>query len=112
MYQEPFLDCCSSAELETVKILLESSHADEIVRRCSACATFWFYRFHEHVDFSGGDDEITIWYTQLTQEEAQRILGATGRPDLSFLTGKPSFVKDDQGVRRVGGQPTQPSPGG
>lgn len=64
------------------------------------------------MNFSGGDDEITIWYTQLTEEEAQRILDATDRPDLSFLSTKPSFVKDDQGVRRVVGQPTYPFPDG
>ena len=65
-----FLDCCSSVELETVKVIFDSSHDAEYLQKCINCGTHWFYRFHEWVDYKEGNDKITSWYTKLITDEA------------------------------------------
>jgi hypothetical protein len=54
------------------------------------------------------DDDLTVWYSPLTEEEALAILKSQERPDLSFLSSRPSFMEDAQGVTRVKGQPADP----
>ena len=103
-----FLDCCANPRLHLVKTIYESSHDDESLSQCQNCEGYWFYRFSEYVNFDGGDDDITVWYSPITADEAQIIIGSEGRPDLSFLRNRPSFVKDDRGIHRTGGQPDKP----
>ncbi len=50
-------------------------------------------------------DEQTTWYFPITEEKAQHILVAEGRPNLKFLLSRPSFIEDANGIRRVSGQP-------
>lgn len=107
-HQADFLDCCSSPSVVTIKTVYDSYHDLEALCQCQSCEAFWFFRFHEYVNFDGGDDDLTVWYSLLTPEQGQLILQAAERPDLDFLARRPSFVKDDQGVRRVEGQPTYP----
>ena len=102
-----YLDCCTQPALETVKSLYDSSHDTEAVRQCQHCQAYWFYRFHEYVSFIT-DDEITVWYSRLTPEEARGIIDAKERPDLSFQNARPSFVRDHTGVHRTSGQPDHP----
>jgi hypothetical protein len=102
-----YLDCCQQPALITVKSVYASDHDAEALRQCQSCGAYWFYRFHEHVTFVG-DDDLTVWYSFLTPEEGTRILEARDRPDLSFLSEKPSFLEDGQGVKRVQGQPIYP----
>lgn len=107
MKPEDFLDCCKQPSLQDVLSLTDTPHESEVLRRCQICGGWWFYRFHEYVSFQG-DDSITQWYTAVTPGEAAAITGAEGRPDLSFLAKKSSFMMDDQGVSEVEGQPTHP----
>lgn len=93
---EDYLDCCTRPDLEAVKTIYSSSHDSETVRQCRNCGRYWFHRFHEYVSFDGPDD-ITVWDSPLTMDEAQSILGAEGRPDLSFLKERPSFMSDRNG---------------
>jgi hypothetical protein len=109
MRDESFLDCCTDPGLNLVKTIYESSHNDECLHQCQNCGGYWFYRFYEYVNFSGGNDEITLWYSPITTDEAQIIIGSEQRPDLSFLRNRPSFVKDDRGIHRTEGQPEKPS---
>ena len=102
-----YLDCCPASDLEAVKVILDTNRETEALCRCKNCRQYWFYRFLEIMKFDGPDDQTT-WYSRVTFEEAESILGAEGRSDLAFLTNKPSFVKDDRGVRRVTGQPDKP----
>ena len=106
---EDYLDCCAAPQLETVRAIHESSHEDESLRQCKNCGRYWFYRFHEAISF-GDNDDITIWYSPITEEETAHIMLTEGRPDLSFLANRPSFVKDAGGVRQTTGQPVKPWP--
>ncbi len=98
----PPIDCCAQPSLTNRRKLHDSSHASEDVMQC-ACETYWFHRFHEWTSFDGPDD-LTTWYTRLTAEEAGRLL-TTDKPDLGFLTAKPSIMIDGNGVQHVPGQP-------
>jgi hypothetical protein len=108
-YTVEYLDCCQTPTLLDVVILYESSHNVEILRQCNHCGSYWFFRFYEYISFDQGKDYITVWYSPVTEEEAQRIKQAEGRPDLTFLKTRRSFIKDDQGVRQTMGQPIEPS---
>jgi hypothetical protein len=107
MNPEEFLDCCDSAKLEDRLTLVDTTHESEVLRQCTGCGSWWFYRFHEYVSFDGPDD-ITQWYSVLTQGDAASIMRAEGRPDLSFLAERRSFMIDNRGVQKVEGQPTYP----
>lgn len=63
---EEHLDCCASPKLENVKRVYDSSHDFEAVVRCTTCGAHWFYRWHEMIDFDGGPDPWTVWYTRLS----------------------------------------------
>ncbi len=102
-----YLECCPDPYLEDVRVILDTNRETECLRRCTRCGQYWFFRFLEIMKFDGPDDQ-TSWYSSLTREQAQSILEAEGRPDLSFLRTRPTFEKDDQGVRRVSGQPDKP----
>lgn len=108
-YVVEYLDCCRTPTLVNVAVIHESSHNDEILRQCRRCGSYWFFRLYEHVSFGDGGDEITVWYSPVTEEEAQRIKQADRRPDLSFLNERRAFVKDDRGVRATTGQPLGPA---
>lgn len=107
---EEHLDCCSAVSFETVKSLYESSHDDELLRRCRGCGAWWFYRMHEDMSFSGDDDVITTWCTRLTDAEAAALRDTEARPDLAFLETRSSIMADGNGVHRVSGQPSRPFP--
>jgi hypothetical protein len=79
----------------------------EALRQCQTCNRYWFYRFHEYVSYVDNDD-LTVWYSPLTNIEAKRILQTSDRPELGFLSGRPSFMKDSDGVTRTDGQPSSP----
>ena len=97
-----FLDCCSLPELNGLRVVTESRRDLESVARCTACGSYWFYRFHEY-----GDD-TTSWYTPLSPAEAEQLLTDPGGVDLAFLKSRPSWMHDDDGVRRVDGAPDHP----
>ncbi|MBF0103555.1 MAG: hypothetical protein HQK77_21870 [Desulfobacterales bacterium] len=103
----PYLDCCNQPVLKTVKSLYSSNHDSEALRQCQNCKRYWFYRFSEYVSYIT-DDDLTVWYSSLTEEEAETILNSQDMPDLSFLSNRPSFMKDAEGVKQVHGQPTRP----
>src|SRR5262245_32510937 len=102
-----YLDCCKEPALVNVKSVYESSHDSESLLQCQHCGAFWFFRFHEYISFVSDDDQ-TVWYSPLSPEEGKCILESQDRPDLSFLSERPSFMEDRQGVKRVHGQPTDP----
>ncbi len=108
VHQVEYLDCCAMPTVVTIKQVYEATHDCEALCQCQNCGTYWFYRFHEYVNFSGGDDDLTVWYSLLTPEQGRLILDSADRPDLSFLSERPSFMKDDSGVQRVHGQPIYP----
>ena len=93
--------------MKDMRVLLDSTHESEVLRQCQTCGAWWFYRFHEYVSYDK-DDEITQWYTVVTEEEAATVMRAKERPDLSFLAKGSGFMIDAQGVQRVDGQPTYP----
>jgi hypothetical protein len=102
-----YLDCCDQPTLEAVRTLHEADHDLEALLRCQHCQAFWFYRFHE---YAAAGDDLTSWFTRLTDEEADR-LRSTRDPaavDVAFLTTRPSWMHDDQGPRPVPGQPSHP----
>ncbi|MBW8699539.1 hypothetical protein MBT84_08045 [Streptomyces sp. MBT84] len=105
-----FIDCCRTPELGVVRTLYESHHDMESLQQCASCGTYWFHRFHERIDWTSGDDDLTSWFTALTDEEGARLRIMTeGRnEDLSFLTTRPSWMDDHDGVRRVDGAPDHP----
>ena len=102
-----FLDCCRRPGLGTVRTICEESHQEDAVMRCRNCGAYWFYRWLESMNFSGGDDEISEYYTRLTPEEARAVLDAA-EPDLGFLLRKPCICKHEGGVVRTDGQPDHP----
>jgi len=85
--QEPtFLDCCDAASLTTVRVLYESNHDLEALKICTSCTTYWFYRFNEYVNWHGGDDDLTSWYTRLSTDEGANLAHADRTAvDLAFL---------------------------
>lgn len=102
-----YLDCCSDPDLEGVKTILDTNRESEDLLQCKNCGTYWFHRFLEIMKFDGPDDQ-TMWYSPVTAEEAQGIIQIEGRPDLSFLGTRPSFMEDAGGVHRVPSQPEKP----
>src|SRR5215813_4969692 len=105
-----YIDCCQRPELHALRTLYESVHDAESLQHCASCGTYWFYRFHEHVDWSTGVDDLTSWYTALTVDEGARLRDADDRDgeDLSFLTARSSWMDDVDGARRVDGAPDHP----
>lgn len=103
-----YLDCCDQPTLETVRTLYHADHDLEALLRCTHCRTPWFYRFNEYAGPDG--DDLTSWYSRLTDEEAERLQAAQDLTavDLSFLEARPSWMHDDQGPRQVSGQPSRP----
>jgi hypothetical protein len=99
-----YLDCCSGPDLESVKTILDTNRERESLCRCKTCGVYWFHRF---LEIFMSDDQ-TVWYSRVTEEEAQHILKTEGRPDLKFLLNRSSFREDAGGVRRVSGQPDEP----
>ena len=108
LYDAPYLDCCEHPQVTSIKRIYQETHDSEALCQCQNCGAYWFWRFHELVNFSGGDDDWTVWFSRLTPEQGKLILEAQERPDLPFLSTAPSFVKDAAGVRRTTGQPTYP----
>jgi hypothetical protein len=82
----------------------------ESLQQCASCGTHWFYRFHEYVNWSTGDDDLTSWFTALTGEEGESLRNMTVRDeeDLSFLAARSSWREDGDGVKRVDGAPGHP----
>ncbi|WUD70952.1 hypothetical protein OG937_04295 [Streptomyces sp. NBC_00510] len=105
-----FIDCCAGPELAWVRTLYESHHDQESLLCCTGCRTFWFHRFHEYPDWSGGGDDLTTWYTRLTPAEGERLRDAAdpSAEDLSFLRTRPGWMDDARGSRRVDGAPDHP----
>ncbi|HCT76124.1 MAG TPA: hypothetical protein DGG94_13270 [Micromonosporaceae bacterium] len=73
--------------------------------QCVSCETFWFYRFSEYVNWSGGPDDLTSWYSPLTPAEAESV-EAGGATD--FLVSRPSWMDDNGQIRKVAGAPDHP----
>lgn len=103
-----YLNCCSSPDLGRVKTIYESNHDCEWIDRCNNCKIYWFHRFHEYVDYYEGNDDITIWYTLITDEEARKIIDSEDRPNLEFLEKRESIMVDNSGIKVVKGQPSYP----
>jgi hypothetical protein len=105
------INCCTRPKLYTVKTVYEASHDAEWLQQCRKCKTYWFKRFYEWVDWSGGDDEITTWHTKLTEDEAKIILQAKKRNDLDldYLKDRETIMDDGGSVKITKGQPTRPS---
>jgi hypothetical protein len=105
-----YLDCCQRPELRVSRVLYQSTHDAESLHQCAACGTYWFYRFHEYVNWSTGEDDLTSWYTPLSVDEGERLRNTTDRDgeDLSFLASRPSWLDDGEGARRVQGTPDRP----
>ena len=108
MSVEDHVDCCQQPKLDTVKSLYQGRHDCEALRQCQHCGAFWFYRYHEYVTFVSDDDDWTVWYSMLTDEDAKQIQEAQERPDLGFLAQRPGVMIDKEGVRKVSGQPSDP----
>lgn len=110
MQESTFLDCCATANLRTVRVLYESHHDLETLQICATCDTYWFYRFSEHVNWCGGDDDLTSWYTRLSTEEGV-TLAHTDRSvvDLAYLRQRSSWMDDRDGVRLVASAPDHPA---
>jgi hypothetical protein len=105
-----YIDCCRRPELRVQRTLYEAIHDLEALHRCASCGTYWFYRFHEYVDWAAGDDDLTSWFTALTGEEGERLRNMTDHDaeDLSFLATRSSWRDDKDGVERVDGAPGRP----
>ena len=107
MSVEDHVDCCQQPKLDTVKSLYQGRHDCEALRQCQNCGAFWFYRYHEYVTFES-DDDWTVWYSRLTNDDARQIVSSDDRTDLSFLERRAGFMIDASGVQRVDGQPDHP----
>ncbi|MFF7209699.1 hypothetical protein ACFZAU_04060 [Streptomyces sp. NPDC008238] len=105
-----FIDCCAEPELAWVRTLYESHHDQESLLSCTGCRAFWFHRFHGFIDWSGGGDDLTTWYSRLTPEEGERLrdVADPAAEDLSFLRTRPSWMDDARGPRQVAGAPDHP----
>ena len=106
-----FLDCCAEPRPEASRLLYESTHDQEALLRCASCSAWWFYRFNERVDWLAGDDDLTSWWSRLSDDEATSLVGAPLRADidLSFLRERPSWLDDRAGPRKVTGAPEHPA---
>lgn len=93
------LTCCSNPRLEMLKDLLDKSHDSESVKRCTSCGAHWFHWWHEEMNFDGGSDENTDWFSRLSDEEARMLLGADGPPELGFLGLRPAICIDLHGAQ-------------
>ncbi|MDI2129639.1 hypothetical protein [Yinghuangia seranimata] len=102
-----FLDCCTAASVERVRLFSSGNHGVESLMRCASCGAYWFYRFHEYPDFATGDDDLTSWWSPLTADEgallhhAERFEGV----DLGFLRTRRSWIDDNGAVGKVPGAP-------
>ena len=101
------LRCCEATKRVLLKNLYEKSHDFVYVERCASCGAHWLHRWHEMINFDGGDDSMTDWYTRITDEECRTLLSAEDPVDYGFLgLGKrPALCIDERGTREVLGQP-------
>ncbi len=99
--------CCESPNLELLKSLYDKPHDSEEVRRCASCGASWFHRWHEMIEFGGGADSITSWYSRISEDECRALLATETRPDLAFLglRTRPAIQVDETGICEVMGQP-------
>ena len=100
----PYLDCCPEPDVEAVKVLLDTDREQERLCLCVRCGKHWFHRFLR----IPGPNLETTWYSPVQPGEAQRILEADGRPDLSFLLSRPCFREERGEAQRMRGQPDRP----
>ena len=103
------LKCCDAVGRVLLKNLYEKSHDAVYVEQCASCGAKWFHRWHEFMNFDGGPDEVTDWYTRITEEECRNLLAADGPVDFGFLElgRRPALCVDEQGAREVVGQPEE-----
>lgn len=108
-----WLDCCDAPNAKVLFRLHDTSHHDERVSLC-ACGQRWFIRFHEDVDWGGGEDDMQLWCTRISLAEATRLQAAHAlgqRPDLSFLAHRPCvYVSPSGEISTRQGAPTEPWP--
>jgi hypothetical protein len=104
-----FLDCCKHPSTTAVRVLDESTHDLDSLLRCNTCATFWFYRYHENIDWDGNGDVHLSWWVKLTDAEAIQLRDAPEphRDDLSFLTARDRWADWDGTVYHVGPVPAE-----
>ena len=101
---KPVVWCCGDPKLGSVKNLYEKSHDSVDIERCASCGATWFHRWHEMIDFDGGEDSMTDWYTRITDEESRLLVSGDAHPDLG-LSKRPAICIDEQGTNEVMGQP-------
>ena len=99
-----FLDCCSEPVLETVKVL--HSTVDEVAERrcCQNCKGQWYYRMKEY-HIASDDLNRRAWYVRLTPKEVEILEKSTQPLNETLFSGKPGFVRDEDGVNKVEGIP-------
>ena len=70
----------------------------------AASPQFVFQQLYDRLqwDITEGEDSPP------TMDEEQSTIDAEGRPDLSFLKERPSFMQDSSGVTKAAGQPDHP----
>ena len=104
-----YLDCCPRPDTAAVRTLSQGNHDLDALLQCRSCATFWFYRYHEDIDWYGHGDVQLSWSVRLTDTEAL-LLRATPdhtREDLSFLIDRPRWLDCDDVVYRVDPPPPE-----
>ncbi len=105
-----FLNCCSNPNLQTIKTIYSSSHDAEWLDRCVECSSYWFRRFHEWENWSGGSDDLTTYYTRISDQESKIIISANNREELnlSYLEKRESIVDENGNISVTKGQPSYP----
>jgi hypothetical protein len=70
--------------LDTVSVLVDKSHFDVSVRRCTQCGQQFVFVWTEFVDLSGQDPQ---YWTLIPVDDAEleTIIAMGSRPDLEFI---------------------------
>lgn len=67
-------NCCANPDIEQLKTFFDESHEGLWIEKCRHCQCFWLCSFNKKMDFSGGDDDIIISCSKLSEWEAQKYL--------------------------------------
>ena len=67
-------NCCESPDLRVISQVFEPPGPERAVEQCQRCGQYWQFDRLEQMNFRGADDDVRMWYTQLSPAQAQQLL--------------------------------------
>ena len=82
--------------MDVVLILIEESHLERAIMRCSQCGQCYFCEWYEEIDWDGGDDKMYTTYIPIQWDE-NLINALKQRSPFELLAVTPRLQWDNGG---------------